>query len=123
MQPAGSGAIFESICNNKKVQEVLSKIEYTQLVDITNYCNNILDPLMFGYTHDNALHACMKACDKPTTSADQGGHFIVKKKNKFDLIPYNHVKKWNKLNQIKVSTTIFKCLVLIILQSNLFSPY
>ena len=66
-------------------------MEYAQLVDITNYSNNILDPLMIGYTHDNALHACFKACDKTTTSADHGGHFVVKKKNKIDLIPYNLV--------------------------------
>ena len=28
MQPAGSGAIFDSICTNKKVKEALSKVEY-----------------------------------------------------------------------------------------------
>ena len=28
MQPAGSGAIFESICNNEKVKEILQKVEY-----------------------------------------------------------------------------------------------
>ena len=54
--------------------------------------------MMIGYTHDKALHACFKACDKTTTSADSGGHFVVKKKNKIDFVPYSNVKKWNLLN-------------------------
>lgn len=51
MQPAGSGAIFESICNNTKVKEVLGLVEYAQLVDITNFCNTIMDPVSIGFTH------------------------------------------------------------------------
>jgi hypothetical protein len=34
MSGAGSGSIFESICNNQKVKEVLKKVKYAQIIDI-----------------------------------------------------------------------------------------
>lgn len=107
MQPAGSGAIFESICNNEKVKEALCKVEYCQIVDITNYCNTILDPVAIGFTHKNDLHASVKVFDRssaPSGFKKEGGLFIVKKKNKIDFVTYSQAKKWNQLQgQIKMS--------------------
>jgi len=37
------------------VKEALQKVDYAQLVDISNYCNTILDPMAIGFTHDNDL--------------------------------------------------------------------
>lgn len=64
MQSPGSGAIFECICRNKHVKQALQKVDYAQLVDITNFQNNILDPLTIGHAHKNGLKVCLKACDK-----------------------------------------------------------
>ena len=100
MQPAGSGAIFESICNNEKVREALNKVDYCQIVDITNYCNTILDPVAIGFTHKNELHASIKVFDRssvPNGFKKEGGLFVVKKKNKIDFVSYSQAKKWNQL--------------------------
>ena len=100
MQPAGSGSIFESICNNEKVKEALNKVEYCQIVDVTNYCNTILDPVAIGFTHKNDLHASMKVFDRssiPNGFKKEGGLFVVKKKNKIDFVTYSQAKKWNQL--------------------------
>lgn len=91
MQPAGSGAIFESICNNTKVKEALELVEYAQLVDITNFCNQIMDPISIGFTHQNDLYASMKVFDRssvPNGYSKEGGLFLVKKKNKIDFVTY-----------------------------------
>lgn len=100
MQPPGSGAIFESICNNEKVREALTKVDYCQLVDITNYSNTVLDPVAIGYTHKNDLHASIKVFDRssvPNGFKKEGGLFIVKKKGKIDFVTYSQAKKWNQL--------------------------
>lgn len=65
MSANGSGSIFESICNNTKVKNVLSSVKYCQIIDIKCLANTIFDPLMLGYTSNKKLKACLRACQAP----------------------------------------------------------
>ena len=47
----GPAAIFEAICNNPRVAQLLNSVEYVQICSIQNVLSSILDPALIGMSH------------------------------------------------------------------------
>ena len=52
MAPNGNGALFDSLKSNLKVKDLISKLEYVQIIGVDNALNKVLDPVQIGFTYN-----------------------------------------------------------------------
>jgi len=55
LAPNGNGALFDSLKNNLLVQDLMSKVDYIQIIGVDNALNKVLDPVQIGFTHSSGL--------------------------------------------------------------------
>ena len=101
MAPNGNGALFDSVNKNLLVKNILSSVDYVQVIGVDNVLNKLLDPVYIGFAVKKDLQAVMKSCIKRDAKEPVG--VVCKRDGKYDIVEYSEISE-KDVNDIDAST-------------------
>lgn len=104
MGPNGNGALFDALNRTPELKQILSTVDYVQVIGVDNPLNRLLDPLYIGFASCNHLQAAMKSVPKRDAKEPVG--VVVKKvygtHQKYDIVEYSEIteEQANRMNPV-----------------------
>ena len=91
LAPNGNGAFFDALAKNEKLREVISGMEYLQIIGVDNILNKVLDPIQVGFTASENLLCSCKAVSKRDASEKVG--VIGRKNGLYNIVEYSELSE------------------------------